>query len=259
MAVIRRRIPILDLGGADALYLGFSVEGNNGAIQITFRGKKWQAALRPTDGLPGGPEGSDDHGWLSGLSDDDHTQYHNDARGDARYPTKATLTAKGDIYVATGSGVVTRRAAGTDDYPLVADSGEADGLRYGGDVTIPGVLNHTGTHKASYGVTPTPRPAALTQTYATASTTHANPTSSALTDNSGGSADATIEAVPDLADSPSSADDLRDDLMASWAPALRNDMADLSAQINDLRNDLLNVKQFLNQEVDYLQLEGTLQ
>jgi len=26
-----------------------------------------------------------------------------------------------------------------------------------------------------------------------------------------------------------------------------------------LRNDLLNVKQFLNQVVDYLQLEGTLQ
>lgn len=26
-----------------------------------------------------------DHGTLSGLGDDDHTQYHNDARGDARY------------------------------------------------------------------------------------------------------------------------------------------------------------------------------
>jgi len=26
-----------------------------------------------------------DHGALAGLSDDDHSQYHNDARGDARY------------------------------------------------------------------------------------------------------------------------------------------------------------------------------
>jgi len=31
------------------------------------------------------PAGVTDHGLLSGLADDDHTQYHNDARGDARY------------------------------------------------------------------------------------------------------------------------------------------------------------------------------
>lgn len=29
-----------------------------------------------------------DHGSLSGLGDDDHGQYHTDARGDARYPVK---------------------------------------------------------------------------------------------------------------------------------------------------------------------------
>jgi hypothetical protein len=33
----------------------------------------------------GGGGGVTDHGALTGLSDDDHTQYHNDARGDARY------------------------------------------------------------------------------------------------------------------------------------------------------------------------------
>lgn len=31
------------------------------------------------------PGGVTDHGALTGLADDDHTQYHNDARGDARY------------------------------------------------------------------------------------------------------------------------------------------------------------------------------
>jgi hypothetical protein len=31
------------------------------------------------------PVGVTDHGALTGLADDDHTQYHNDARGDARY------------------------------------------------------------------------------------------------------------------------------------------------------------------------------
>ena len=34
-----------------------------------------------------------DHGLLSGLSDDDHIQYHNDARGDIRYYTKAQVDA----------------------------------------------------------------------------------------------------------------------------------------------------------------------
>ena len=41
-----------------------------------------------------------DHGSLSGLTDDDHTQYHTDARGDARYYTKAqsdtALSGKSD-------------------------------------------------------------------------------------------------------------------------------------------------------------------
>jgi hypothetical protein len=34
-----------------------------------------------------------DHGALSGLADDDHIQYHNDVRGDARYYTKAQSDA----------------------------------------------------------------------------------------------------------------------------------------------------------------------
>lgn len=38
-----------------------------------------------TGGGGGGGGGVTDHGALTGLADDDHTQYHNDARGDARY------------------------------------------------------------------------------------------------------------------------------------------------------------------------------
>jgi hypothetical protein len=48
--------------------------------------------------------GVSDHGALTGLTDDDHTQYHNDARGDARYPlqtrsvsTQHSLTGGGDL------------------------------------------------------------------------------------------------------------------------------------------------------------------
>ncbi|KPK65691.1 hypothetical protein AMJ82_12230 [candidate division TA06 bacterium SM23_40] len=36
-------------------------------------------------------DGDVDHGSLGGLADDDHSQYHNDARGDARYYTESEL------------------------------------------------------------------------------------------------------------------------------------------------------------------------
>ncbi len=57
----------------------------------------------------------------------------------------------------------------------------------------------------------------------------------ALTDNSGGTADNTIQALPNPADSPATADALRDDLVANLIPALRNDIADLTEQCNALR------------------------
>lgn len=44
-------------------------------------------------GSGGGGAGTTDHGALTGLGDDDHAQYHNDARGDARYYTKAQADA----------------------------------------------------------------------------------------------------------------------------------------------------------------------
>ena len=45
-----------------------------------------------TDWRTGGT-GTSDHGALTGLSDDDHSQYHTDARGDARYYTQAQVDA----------------------------------------------------------------------------------------------------------------------------------------------------------------------
>lgn len=49
--------------------------------------------------------GTSDHGALDGLSDDDHTQYHTDARGDVRYYTKSQTDAllSGATPVASGS------------------------------------------------------------------------------------------------------------------------------------------------------------
>lgn len=53
-----------------------------------------------------------------------------------------------------------------------------------------------------------------------------------LTDNSAGTANNTIEAIPDPADTPATSDALRDDIVANVLPALRNDIADLAAKVN---------------------------
>lgn len=43
---------------------------------------------------------------------------------------KATLTTKGDIYVATGPGTVVRQAAGADNQMLVADAAQTNGIKW---------------------------------------------------------------------------------------------------------------------------------
>lgn len=63
----------------------------------------------------------------------------------------------------------------------------------------------------------------------------------ALTDNSGGTANNTVQALTDPADSPVDADALRDDLVANLIPELRNNIADLTAKVNALRTVLLNL------------------
>lgn len=98
--------------------------------------------------------------------------------------------------------------------------------------------------------------AAYTQTFATADRTIANPTAATLTDNSGGTANTTIQAMADPTDAPGTADALRDDLVANLLPALRNNIADLTAQVNALIVDGADTKQGLNAVIDDLQAHG---
>lgn len=49
-----------------------------------------------------------------------------------------------------------------------------------------------------------------------------------------GTANTTLEAIPDPADTPASADALRDDIVANLLPPLRNNLADLATAINTL-------------------------
>lgn len=46
-----------------------------------------------------------DHGSLAGLGDDDHSQYHNDTRGDARYYTKTLLNSTSNAEGASLIGI----------------------------------------------------------------------------------------------------------------------------------------------------------
>jgi hypothetical protein len=63
------------------------------------------------------------HSSLTGLdTGDDHTQYLKEA----------DLTAKGDIYVATASGTITRLGVGANGKVLVADSTTTEGIKWGG-------------------------------------------------------------------------------------------------------------------------------
>lgn len=63
-------------------------------------------------------------------------------------------------------------------------------------------------------------------------------TITALTDNSAGTANNTIQAMADPTNSPADADALRDDIVANLLPAVRNNVADLAAKINEIRTVL---------------------
>jgi len=95
-----------------------------------------------------------------------------------------------------------------------------------------------------YNATPVARPSAYTQTYSTADKTHANMTSSDLTDNTGGTANTTLE---NLADGTTYAND---------HAKIENNFADIAAEFNKLRADVLDAKQLLNSVVDDLQALG---
>lgn len=110
-----------------------------------------------------------------------------------------------------------------------------------------------------HGVTPYARPTAYTQTYSTASRTHAALTYTALTDSSAGTAGGTLAALPNPTDTPATADALRDDLVTNVWPVLRNWIASVNAKLAAAVVDLTNLKQVVNSIIDDHQAYGLFQ
>ena len=72
----------------------------------------------------GGGGGTSDHGELDGLGDDDHSQYHNDARGDARYYPQATVDSNISAAIST-------HASNADAHHAHANKAELDKITDG--------------------------------------------------------------------------------------------------------------------------------
>lgn len=79
-------------------------------------------------GPPGdpGPAGTTDHGALTGLADDDHAQYHTDARGDARYSALGHNHAGAYDSAGTAAAAVSAHVAASDPHPGYLTSAEGN-------------------------------------------------------------------------------------------------------------------------------------
>ena len=114
--------------------------------------------------------------------------------------------------------------------------GGSNGLAIDGDgnVTIDGALNHDGSTIGFYGVTPVTRPTVYTQTFSTADKTHENSTFAAIAET------ATTQTTP-------------------WGFASQAQGDAISVELNDLGDDVVDLKQLVNSIIDDLQALGLFQ
>ena len=114
-----------DGDGTPASALGlvgdYYLDDLTGNVYANLSGIGWtyRANIMGPTGAQGdtGAPGPSDHGALTGLGDDDHTQYHNDTRGDARYIYRANtgaFTPTADYHPATKKYVDDQVSAASD-------------------------------------------------------------------------------------------------------------------------------------------------
>jgi len=102
------------------------------------------------------PSGVTDHGALTGLGDDDHTQYHTNARGDALYYRKSEVYTKGqvDALLAALTIPASRVTAGVfasgSVYTFSGGLTVAGTLGVGAGFELPNIAQNAGTHALRY-------------------------------------------------------------------------------------------------------------
>lgn len=87
----------------------------------------WDGSTWEDIGGGGGGGGTTDHGALTGLGDDDHSQYHNDTRGDARYlklsDTLEVIDDQVAALLSAGTGISLAYNDGIGDLEISATGG----------------------------------------------------------------------------------------------------------------------------------------
>jgi len=135
-----------------ALAADFPVVGTSGQLYLALDTDilySWQSPSYIAVGS--GSSGVTDHGALTGLSDDDHTQYYNQTRGDARYSQlghthTASQVTDFDAEVSNNTDVAANTSArhthansavlaATTASFLTTDETKLDGIEAGADVT----------------------------------------------------------------------------------------------------------------------------
>jgi hypothetical protein len=174
-----------------------------------------------------------------------------------------TVTAGTGLTVTTGNATITAGNLVMTNGNVAFTSGSVTGatdigtvtvtttgkVTVGTEIEIDGALNHDGTTVGFYGVTPVVRASAYTQTFATASRTHANPTAAALT---------VVYTTDDPAIAPNGTITIADGDIPSNNELLEF-CEELADQVSKLVTDLANAKQVINSLVDDSQAIGIAQ
>lgn len=206
------------LASGDGRYL--RIDGDQG---LTPEQQAW--AQHNANTGPGGPGGTSDHGALAGLADDDHPQYHNDARGDARYAPLAHDHAADYEAIGTAAGAVSAHAAAPSAHPIGGVDGLAAALALLAPLASPAL---TGTPTA-------PTATAGTASTQLATTAFVAAAIAALLNSAPGALDTLDELAAALGDDPNFATTVTNALAGKLAKASNlSDLTDAAAARTNL-------------------------
>ncbi|MGE3907966.1 MAG: hypothetical protein AB7K36_01350 [Chloroflexota bacterium] len=195
------------LASGDGRYL--RIDGDQG---LTPEQQAW-AQYNANTG-PSGPGGASDHGALTGLADDDHPQYHNDARGDARYDA-----------LGTAAGAVSAHAAAPSAHPISGVDGLAAALALLAPLASPAL---TGTPTAPTALAGTANTQLATTAFVAAAI-------AALLNSAPGALDTLDELAAALGDDPNFATTVTNALAGKLAKASNlSDLTDAAAARTNL-------------------------